>query len=93
MAFLKAIVLNGGTLTPNQRVWLEGMQTKVCLQVESEEELRSMHAKAVELGVVAHLIQDAGLTEFGGVPTLTACAIGPDEEEVVNSITGHLKLY
>lgn len=40
-----------------------------------------------------NLITDSGLTEFGGVPTKTVCAIGPDYDEKIDKITGHLKLY
>ena len=38
------------------------------------------------------LIQDAGFTEFGGIPTYTACAVGPGKVDEVNKITGELKL-
>ncbi len=37
-------------------------------------------------------IRGGALTEFGGVPTLTACAVGPWWSDEVDRITGHLKL-
>jgi PTH2 family peptidyl-tRNA hydrolase len=40
-----------------------------------------------------HLVQDAGLTEFGGVPTYTAVAIGPDYDDRIDPVTGDLELY
>lgn len=80
-------------LTPEQQAWVEGAFTKVCVVVESEEELRAVHTRALEAGLEAHLITDAGRTEFGGVPTVTACGIGPDTAERLDPITGHLKLY
>ncbi len=43
-------------------------------------------------GLVSALIQDAGLTEFGNVPTYTAVAVGPDREDRVDAITGILPL-
>ena len=92
-AFLAQAVLTDRRLTDEELAWLNGTHTKVCLQVESEEELRTLHAKAEELGLRAHLIVDAGLTEFAGQPTLTAGAIGPGDEEKINTVTGHLKLY
>ena len=43
-------------------------------------------------GLNRSLIQDAGLTEFKGIPTLTCCAIGPNESEKIDLITGSLQL-
>ena len=72
--------------------WLEGRFTKVCVSVDSEDELHDIKKHADELGVNVKLIQDAGLTEFGGVPTYTCLAIGPDYPKNLDPITGHLKL-
>lgn len=52
-----------------------------------------MHRKALTLGLKSHLIRDSGRTEFGGVPTLTACAIGPDPAEQIDEVTGSLEPY
>ena len=73
--------------------WLQGGQTKVCLQIHSEEELLNLDEKAKEMGLRSNIITDAGRTEFGGVPTKTCLAIGPNKDEEINKITGHLKLY
>jgi PTH2 family peptidyl-tRNA hydrolase len=78
--------------TPAVREWLEGRFTKVCVSVDSEQELLAIYEKAIEENVNVKLIRDAGLTEFNNVPTLTCLAIGPDYPERINSITGHLKL-
>lgn len=72
--------------------WLEGKFTKICVSVDSEAELKEVHEKALAAGLISCLITDAGLTEFGGVPTITCCAIGPEWSEEIDSITGHLKL-
>ena len=72
--------------------WLAGNFKKVCCSVDSEAELLAIHKQAVDAGLRCALIQDAGLTEFGGVPTFTCCAIGPATPELVDVITGHLKL-
>lgn len=92
-AFLMEIVRTGRELTGCEKAWMDGLYKKVCLVVESEAELRELHEKAQAAGLTSHMILDSGLTEFAGVPTLTSCAIGPAEEEAVNAITGHLKLY
>lgn len=73
--------------------WLETGQTKICLQVHSEKELLDLHEKAKEMGLTSNVITDAGRTEFGGVPTKTCMAIGPNKSEDIDKITGHLKLY
>jgi len=51
-----------------------------------------IYNQAKEAGLYCSLIQDAGLTEFGGVPTYTAVAVGPAKNEDVDKITGELKL-
>lgn len=72
--------------------WLDGSFKKICVRVDSEEELLVIVQKATDAGIPHALITDNGLTEFNGVKTNTCCAIGPANEEVVNQITGHLKL-
>jgi len=74
------------------RVWHTGRFTKICVYVNSEQELRDVYTKAKEKGLLCSLITDAGLTEFKGVPTLTTAAIGPDESTKIDQITGGLPL-
>lgn len=78
---------------PVLKDWFEGLYTKVCCVVETEEELLSVYTKAKEMGLFCSLITDAGLTEFNGVPTITCCAIGPAWSEEVDKITGNLELF
>ena len=72
--------------------WVTGRFTKVCVSVESEQELEEIYNKAIEKGLLCSMIVDAGLTEFNGVPTKTCCAIGPEWSDKIDEITGHLKL-
>lgn len=72
--------------------WLNGSFTKICLSVNSEEELHKVYAEAHNKGLICSLIKDAGRTEFGGVPTYTCCAIGPAWADEIDPITGHLSL-
>jgi len=72
--------------------WLIGTFTKVVVGCESEQELLALKAKADIMEIRNAIIQDVGKTEFKGVPTFTALAIGPDYIEKINKITGHLKL-
>lgn len=72
--------------------WLKGSFTKICVSVDSEEELLNIYNQAKKEDVICSLITDIGLTEFDGVPTITCCAIGPAWDFEVDKITGHLKL-
>ena len=95
MAWLAERVAAGGppALSVPELQWLEGSFRKVTLQVDSEEELVAVYHQALHVGLQVKLITDSGLTEFGGVPTKTCLAIGPDVDERIDAITGSLKLY
>ena len=81
------------TFSEAERVWLEGSLRKVTVKVGSEAELLAVYDKALEAGVLVHLITDRGLTEFGGTPTRTCLAVGPDYDDRVDPVTGDLELY
>lgn len=72
--------------------WLCGRFKKICVSVDSESELLELHRRATAANLIAALIQDAGLTEFGGIPTYTAVAIGPDEGDKIDQFTAGLPL-
>lgn len=72
--------------------WKNGFHgRKVCVYVSSEQELLDLHNKASESGLVSFLVKDIGLTMFKE-PQFTAVCIGPDKDESIDKITGHLKL-
>jgi len=77
-----------------KRIWLNDEFTKVCLMVNSEEELLEIHKiiKANLTGIPHALIKDAGHTVFKE-PTITCLGIGPWYSDVIDSVTGKLKLY
>jgi len=79
--------------TPAYRSWVSGPIAKVCVYVETEEELVALAEKAAAAGLPHALITDAGHTEFHGVPTKTALGIGPAYPEDIDPVTGHLPLY
>lgn len=83
------ISLNAGTALQD---WINGRFTKICVSVDTEEELMAVYNKAKNKGLICSLITDAGLTEFNGVPTVTCCAIGPAWSDDVDEITGKLQL-
>ncbi len=73
--------------------WLGGVFTKICLRVDSEEELLSLEAKCQEAGIPCALIVDSGLTEFHGHRTVTCLGIGPWNSAEIDKVTGDLKLF
>ncbi len=69
---------------------LEG-QKKVVLRVDSEKEILDLYKKLKKEKISCFLVEDAGLTELEP-GTITALGIGPEKEEILDKITGRLKL-
>ncbi|KAF9210995.1 hypothetical protein BGZ59_008653 [Podila verticillata] len=67
-------------------------QAKVTLKIENEEDMLLLQAQAMSLGLAAHSIRDAGRTQIAA-GSRTVLAVGPGPVSVINSVTGHLKLY
>lgn len=80
------------SLSEVQKQWLDGNYAKVVLWVADADEFHAVVANAQHAGLVVHPIQDEGRTDFHGVPTWTTAGIGPDTDERLAPITGHLKL-
>lgn len=78
---------------PRVKEWLDGAFTKVVVTVDSEADMLHLMHDAREAGLIAELIEDNGMTEFHGVKTVTALAVGPDTHERLAPVTGSLKLY
>jgi peptidyl-tRNA hydrolase, PTH2 family len=76
-----------------ERTWLDVSMRKVTVKVGSEQELLDVYDKALAAGLVVEMITDRGLTEFGGVPTRTCLAVGPDYDDLIDPVTGDLELY
>ena len=89
-AALKAIVLKPVHFLK----WflLQG-QRKITLQVQTEAEIKALELAASKKGLPVMMIVDSGTTEFSGVPTITALAIGPAPSTDIDEITKDLKLY
>jgi peptidyl-tRNA hydrolase, PTH2 family len=80
------------TVPSDEMEWIATGMTKICVCVDSEAKLLEIAANAGAAGLRVHVITDAGRTEFGGVPTKTCLAIGPNESDAIDTVTGHLKL-
>jgi len=73
------------------RAWLDEGQRKVVVKVQSESDLEKLRREADELGLTAAIIHDSGLTQVSP-GTATCVGIGPGPAELVDKITGTLKL-
>ena len=71
--------------------WKSEGQKKVVLEVNSKEEILKLHNRIKKEKIPCFLVEDAGLTELDP-GTITALGIGPEKEEVLDKITGKLKL-
>jgi len=71
--------------------WLNQGQKKVVLKGGSEKELLKLVGEAEVLGLPVAVIRDAGHTKLPP-GTLTAVGIGPAPSELLDKLTGKLKL-
>ena len=74
--------------------WESFGQAKVTLKAPEggEEALKSLQKQAEGQGLVAVIIKDAGHTQVESGSS-TVLGIGPGPSEIIDKITGHLKLY
>lgn len=79
-------------ITEEDSIWLENSFTKICVYVNSEDELLDLDKKVKERNIPCYLIQDNGVTEFNGIKTYTSLSIGPWWSNELNELTGNLPL-
>jgi len=72
--------------------WITGQFTKVVLYVNTLDEMERIERTAQELDIFTAKIIDVGKTEFHNVPTPTCVALGPDESDILEKLTGDLQL-
>lgn len=86
------MVMSGEIPEKTIQDWTNNGMPKICVRVNSEEELFEIRDKALENKLCYCLVVDEGRTEFNGVKTPTCLAIGPEESESIDQVTGSLKL-
>lgn len=72
--------------------WMESGQTKICVGVNSLEELFEIMKQGAFKGYYLYLVEDWGLTEFHGESTYTCLAFEPLPSLLIDEITGDLRL-
>ncbi|KAL9620683.1 MAG: hypothetical protein Q9160_004819 [Pyrenula sp. 1 TL-2023] len=83
-------LLNHVPSAPLLRRWERGGQPKIAVQVKSEEELQTLQAQAMSLGLCARVIHDAGRTQIAAGSATVLGVLGP--KSIVDQVTGILKL-
>ena len=73
------------------KAWAEEGMAKIVLKVKDEPELIKFFQQAKDNDLTASLITDAGRTVVAP-GTKTCAGIGPDDEELIDKITGSLSL-
>ena len=66
-------------------------QAKVVVQAKNEEELETLQAQALSLGLCGQMIHDAGRTQIAS-GSATVLGVGPGPKSIVDQVTGKLKL-
>ncbi|XP_011693768.1 PREDICTED: peptidyl-tRNA hydrolase 2, mitochondrial isoform X1 [Wasmannia auropunctata] len=74
------------------RAWEESGQAKITLKVDSEAALTEIAKEAKAAGLLSNVVHDAGHTQIPA-GSKTVCAVGPGPEELIDQVTGHLKLF
>ncbi len=72
--------------------WLDEGYRKIVLRAGNEGELNELAQKSLGLGLPTYQVYDKGLTQVNP-HTKTCIGIGPAEEQKIDSVVGHLKLY
>lgn len=87
-------VLDGGelTLSASEIAWMREGMAKITVRTDSPEQFYAVRDHAISVGLKVRVITDSGRTEFNGVPTVTAMAIGPARIGDIDPVTGDLTL-
>lgn len=78
-------------VTKEEVQWIEGKFTKIAKKVKNENQLLKVYNQAVEAGLNASLIKDAGLYGLEG-ENYTCVAIGPNYVDKCEPVVGKLQL-
>jgi PTH2 family peptidyl-tRNA hydrolase len=74
------------------KLWLLSGQRKVVVKTEDESSIRQVQNSARKLGLLTSIVHDAGHTQIPS-GSLTVVGVGPGPADLIDEVTGHLKLY
>lgn len=86
-AYEKALKLDPDSL----KVWKMTGQAKIALKTDSVDEIKQIADNAKKMGLITSLIRDAGRTQIAA-NSITVLGVGPAPKDVIDKVTGHLKL-
>ncbi|CAG0882396.1 unnamed protein product [Darwinula stevensoni] len=88
LAFRQAMTRNPEML----KMWELCGQPKVVVKVDDESILNELAVHARSLGLIVSIIRDAGRTQIAP-NSKTVLGVGPGPVDLVDKVTGHLKLF
>ena len=90
-AAVKATLKSGEVRPELLDAWLSTGQKKICVKANDSSHIEEIEKQANQLKILSVKINDAGHTQIPS-GSLTVLALGPDEEEKLDELTGELKL-
>ena len=90
-AAVKATLQSGEHRPELLDAWLSTGQKKVCVKADDVRQLEQIEHQAKHHQILISKIHDAGHTQIPA-GSYTVLALGPDEEEKLDALTGELKL-
>ncbi|CAH2094109.1 unnamed protein product [Euphydryas editha] len=73
------------------KLWKMTGQAKIALKTDSVDEIKQIADNAKKMGLITSLIKDAGRTQIAP-NSITVLGVGPAPKDVIDKVTGHLKL-
>ncbi|CAK1590579.1 unnamed protein product [Parnassius mnemosyne] len=73
------------------KTWQSTGQAKIALKTDSVDEIKRIAENAKKMGLITSLIRDAGRTQIAP-NSITVLGVGPAPKDIVDKVTGHLKL-
>ncbi|XP_014361238.2 peptidyl-tRNA hydrolase 2, mitochondrial [Papilio machaon] len=73
------------------KIWQSTGQAKIALKSDSLDEIKQINDNAKKMGLITSMIRDAGRTQIAA-NSITVLGIGPAPKDIVDKVTGHLKL-